>query len=191
LLIARNDWEELQQQATDALAAHHAQFPLRRGLPKEDLRSRLNLPPAVFPLVLAHLLPSGAIAEDASTVRIPTHVPHLPPDKQRAADAYVAALEAGGFTPPADAKLDTETLAFLADQGRVVHLAADVVYGAQAYARAKDLVVARLRQNGKITVGDARDLLGASRRYALALLEHLDTQHITRRQGDERVLVGR
>ena len=51
-----------------------------------------------------------------------------------------------------------------------------------------DLVVGRTREQGSITVAQARDLLGASRKYVLALLEYLDEQRITRRNGDERIL---
>jgi selenocysteine-specific elongation factor len=50
-------------------------------------------------------------------------------------------------------------------------------------------VVAHLRANGKITVADARDLFGSSRKYVLALLELLDRQRLTRRVGDDRVLM--
>jgi selenocysteine-specific elongation factor len=49
-------------------------------------------------------------------------------------------------------------------------------------------VVGHIRERGKITVGEVRDMFRTSRKYALALLEYLDQQHITRRVGDERVL---
>ena len=46
-----------------------------------------------------------------------------------------------------------------------------------------------MRANGKATVAEVRDLLGTSRRYTLALLEHLDDEKVTRRVGDERMLL--
>jgi selenocysteine-specific elongation factor len=49
-------------------------------------------------------------------------------------------------------------------------------------------MVAHIKEHGKITVADGRDLFGNSRKYILPLLEYLDQQHITRRVGDERVL---
>jgi selenocysteine-specific elongation factor len=51
-------------------------------------------------------------------------------------------------------------------------------------------IVAHLREHGRITIAQVRDMFGTSRKYALALTEHLDQKHITRRVGDERVLVG-
>ncbi|MCI0888410.1 MAG: SelB C-terminal domain-containing protein, partial [Chloroflexi bacterium] len=51
-------------------------------------------------------------------------------------------------------------------------------------------VTDHLRQHGKVTVAEVRDMFGTSRKYALAVLEHLDEEHVTRRVGDERVLLG-
>jgi selenocysteine-specific elongation factor len=44
-----------------------------------------------------------------------------------------------------------------------------------------------LKKSGKITVAEARDLLGSSRKYVLALLEQMDEMKLTKRVGDERV----
>ncbi len=49
-------------------------------------------------------------------------------------------------------------------------------------------IVRRLREQGKITVAEVRDLFGTSRKYALAIMEHLDETKVTVRVGDERVL---
>ena len=51
-----------------------------------------------------------------------------------------------------------------------------------------DKIVAHLKTKGSVTVAEVRDMFGSSRKYVLALLEHLDEQKITRRVGDERVL---
>ena len=53
----------------------------------------------------------------------------------------------------------------------------------------RERILAHLREHGAITVEDVRDAFGTSRKYALPLLEHLDQQHITGRQGDQRVLL--
>ena len=65
----------------------------------------------------------------------------------------------------------------------------DLAFATEAFEEMKARVVAHLRANGRITVADARDLLGSSRKYVLALLELLDRQHVTRRLGDDRVLI--
>ena len=67
---------------------------------------------------------------------------------------------------------------------------AGVVFERAAYDALAARVVQRLRERGAATVADVRDLLGTSRKYALALLEHLDDEKVTRRQGDARTLLG-
>ena len=68
--------------------------------------------------------------------------------------------------------------------------ARDGVYFAESvFQRMEKQVVEHLRAHGKVTVAEVRDLLGTSRKYALAMLEHLDDTHVTRRVGDERSLL--
>jgi selenocysteine-specific elongation factor len=90
--------------------------------------------------------------------------------------------------PPADEAPNEELLAYLVDTGEVVDVGSNTVFAADAYQRMSDAVVAHLRQHGTITMGQARDLLGSSRRYVQPFLEHLDAARVTMRRGDERVL---
>ena len=66
--------------------------------------------------------------------------------------------------------------------------AGDVVFAADAYAEMVAAITARLREKGTITLAEVRDMFGTSRRYAQALLEHLDAERVTKRVGDARVL---
>ena len=77
----------------------------------------------------------------------------------------------------------------LVERGSVVRVADGLVFATGAYGEMMECILAHLREHGAITVADVRDAFGTSRKYALPLLEHLDQQHITRRQGDQRVLL--
>ena len=79
-------------------------------------------------------------------------------------------------------------LGYLIQEGRVVKVSEEVVFSQKAYGDMVDLVVRHAKTEGSITVAQARNLLGSSRKYVLPLLEHLDQQRVTRRVGDERVL---
>ena len=74
------------------------------------------------------------------------------------------------------------------DEGRIVKVSESVVFSAAAYKEMVDRVVSYIKAQGKITVAEGRDLLDASRKYVLPLMEHLDQQRVTRRVGDERFL---
>jgi len=83
---------------------------------------------------------------------------------------------------------DPELLAYLEDQGEIVRVSPEVVFAVGAYDGMVDGIVAHLRAQGTITLAQVRDSFRTSRKYAQALLEHLDQRRITRRVGDERVL---
>ena len=102
------------------------------------------------------------------------------------AEAIVAEARAAG---PAGARIDDPDLArYLEGNGRLVRLGQGLVISPEAYAQAKETLVAECDQAGSITLARFRDLLGISRRPAQLLLERFDADGVTRRVGDERVL---
>jgi selenocysteine-specific elongation factor len=188
VLYSRQGFDRLTASALALLGEYHQKFSLRRGMPKEEVRNRLSLAQAVFSLVVQRLSAVNAIAEDGSTLRLPSHQAKLSPVMQKEADAYLKVLASSPYSPPAEAAVHAEVLAFLLEQGKVVRTSADVVFTAEAYKDMLDKVVAKLKANGKITLAEVRDMFGTSRKYVQSLLEYLDQQRITRRVGDERVL---
>jgi selenocysteine-specific elongation factor len=100
-----------------------------------------------------------------------------------------ARLRAAGFEPPIDAELEAEDLAALRDAGRAVRVGRTLHYHPEVIAEVKRIVVARAERNGgSVTLAQLRDELGTSRKFAQALLEHLDAERVTIRRGDEHVL---
>ncbi len=187
-------WEQLRQAARAIAAEHHQQHPLRTGMPKEEWRGRLGLAPRQANEVLAALVAAGELAEAeaASAVRLPTHVPRFTPDQQRSVDALLHQFQDAPFSPPGRAEIEaavgSEVTAALIEQGVLVKISDAVLFSRDAYDEAIRRILAHLRAHSTITIAQARDLLDTSRKYMLALLEHLDERRITRRQGDDRVL---
>lgn len=177
-----------EQVLGDLLGGFHKRYPTRRGMAKEEVRSRVNLSQNEFGLILSALELRASVAEQGSLLFLPGHEPAVSLPQQAAVDAYLIALRSAPFSPAPGEKLDPELLSYLLEIGEVVRVAPDVVFDATAYAQMHNKVVTYLKENGAITVGQVRDMFGSSRKYVLAFLEHLDQQRITRRQGDERVL---
>ena len=104
----------------------------------------------------------------------------------------MSALTKDRFTPPSfdecAALVGPDVLNALIEQGRVVKMNEGVVFAADAYREMVERLRAHLGKHGSITVAQVRDMFGASRKYALGLMEHLDDIRLTRRVGDERVL---
>ena len=182
-------WRDLAASAERSVADYHERFPARAGEPKEELRSRLMLSPAVFGPVLEGLTASGVLADAGAAVRIPDHSPRLSTEQQVRADEFLAALEAADpYSPPTDALPEEDVLDLLEGLGEVVRASESVVFSTDAFDRMLDAVRAYAAEHGQVTVADVRDLFGTSRKYALALLEHLDRSRVTRRVGDARVM---
>ncbi len=181
-------WAALSEKTRKALSSYHRQFPLRQGAPKEELRSRLSLPPQVFNDALPMLGDSGVSEEHGSVVRLPSHRPALSDDQKKSVDAYLKLLDSDPFSPPTDGPIDAEVLSLLDEEGQVVKVSETVVFSADAYRQMVDSISSHIREHGEITVADVRDLFGTSRKYSLALMDYLDHQRVTRRVGDARVL---
>jgi selenocysteine-specific elongation factor len=182
-------WEGLLARLCDLLAVYHQSFPLRGGMSKEEVKSRLGLPPRLADAVTGAALRAGAIAEDGPVFRLPDHRIAFTPAQQAIVDRYLAALAAQPYAPPAPAELGVppDLLAALVETGQVRRLDDTVVFSPAAYAEIVAETLRLLDTDGTITVARFRDRFGSSRRYALAVLEHFDRLHLTRRVGDERV----
>ena len=81
-----------------------------------------------------------------------------------------------------------EVLNALIEQGQLIRLNEEVIFLTGTYEEMRDRVVGYLKEYGRITVAQVRDMFDTSRKYALALMGYLDEKRITRRVGDERVL---
>jgi len=193
-VVSSGGWQRLTAQVEALLAAFHKGYPLRRGLPKEELRTRLGAEPRLFVRELERLTSQGTAAEDGPFVRLSSHSVRFTPEQERQAAQLLGVLQEAGVSPPdradleADLRLSPELVDALIAQGRIVEVAAGLLYERDALAS----IVARIREdiqaNGPRTVAQIRDLLDASRKFALALVNYTDEHKITRRVGDERVL---
>lgn len=195
VLVSTPGWERLAGQVERVLTAYHQEFPLRRGMSREELRTRLGLDARLFGRVLGMLLARGAVAEDGPVlVRLPTHEVVFTAEQQRRLEAFQERLAAAGASPPARAELEgsvgvpPDVVQALVDRGELVEVGADLVYPRATYEEMVAAVRAMIAEQGSVTVASYRDRFQTSRRYALALLEHLDQARVTRRVGDERVL---
>ncbi len=181
-------WENVISTTADELRSYHRAYPLRGGVPREELRNRLRMSSADFNLALERMASDGVVVETAATVRLPSHSAELSAEQRRTADRYLAQLAGNPYSPPTGAVVDHELLQALDDQGRVVRVNEDVVFLKSAYEEMAEGVVGIAKEKGEVTISDVREKFSTSRKYTLALLEHMDRQQITRRVGDNRVL---
>ena len=196
-LVSKRGWEALLERLTSILGDYHRRHPLHRGMPRGELREYLRrrirgLSSKLFNEIMARAAKEGKLVEEGAIVRLPEHRVRFTPDQQRRVDQLLAAFEREPYTPPsvaeAQAMVGPEVLNALIEEGRLVKVSEDVIFLAETYEEMVERVIARLRREGRITVAQVRDMFATSRKYALALMEHLDKRKVTERVGDERVL---
>jgi selenocysteine-specific elongation factor len=194
--LTREQWERSVSRVLGGLTAYHEAQPLRRGMAKEELRSRTGIPAELFAELLAVLAAEQTVVDLGGEVATGTHHPALSSEQEAAIGAFVAELEGQPFNPPPlpdlvrKYHLTSALLQYLVVNGRVVRVNDDTAFARSAYDEAVQRLRQHLTEHRTLTVAAARDVLGSSRRYVLPLLEWLDAQKITRRVGDDRILRG-
>jgi len=186
-------WRAIAERAVNELEAFHASHPLRPGMAREELRSRLGVPPASFSSVIQGLIQDGHVEERDGVLAAPGHHVELHETDGTAA-RLLELLGRQPFAPPSLAEATQQTGASpevvraLAQRGEIVRVSDDIAFTKDSYVAAVAMVREIISTGGSITVAQLRDRMGASRRPVLALLEHLDAERVTRRVGDARVL---
>ncbi len=191
-LLSRGVWSALSGRITDTLRAFHTAYPLRSGMPREELKSRLGYPPKVFTEIAARAVGEGLMVEAGAVVRAPDFSVTFSAEQQRVINDLLARFRREPYTPPSvkesEAAVGADVLAALVDDGTLVKLSEDVIFLTETFKQMAARLRTYLEANDRITLSQVRDLFSTSRKYAQALLEYLDARGVTRRVGDERVL---
>ena len=193
--VILDKWETKLKQA---LAEYHKKFPLREGYPKEELRSRLfpALSNKQFQMLLLGLEQLDRLDLQANSVAIAGFTPRPSPNQSNAVKKLEELFLANPYQPPAWndavqeaglAKDELEVLNYLLNRGTLVKVADGMFFHQRALEEIINLVKNHLVEKEELLLGELRDLLHTSRKYALPLLEYMDKEKITRRVGDKRV----
>jgi selenocysteine-specific elongation factor len=192
LVAAIPHWNTLRDKAMQLVESYHKDFPLRRGIPREELKSKLKLAPRIFNPLVKKLITDNSITDHLSSVAKVGHEIRFNGLEQAKVQSLTRKFEANPFGPPSvkecQAEVGEEILNALMELNEFMTVSSDVIFRKRDY----DLMVAEIRktieQNEKISLAEVRDLFKTSRKYAQALLEHLDTNGVTVRDGDFRKL---
>jgi selenocysteine-specific elongation factor len=190
LVIALPHWNTLQDKAEQIVQAYHKNFPLRRGIPREELKSRLKLQPRVFNALVRKLVVESKLVEASSTLATPGHEIKLDSGQQAKVQELMRRFAQSPYSPPSvkesQSEVGDEVLNALVELGQLKQLSSDVILRTSDYEEMVAKVRAFIAETGQMTVADARDMFDSSRKYMLALMEHLDASGVTVRDGDFR-----
>ncbi len=191
-VIATAHWDTLKERALNMVRAYHENYPLRRGIPREELKSRLKIETKLFNAMIGILVADNQLDDAYRSVQLPTHRIQFGSAEQAKISGLMRKFDANPFAPPtvkqSIEEVGEEIFNALLTLEELIQLSADVVFRKSDYDKALEMLKKYIAQHEKITVANARDLYGTSRRYVLAFFEYLDSQRITKREGDYRIL---
>ena len=193
LALVSGEWQDLERRAVGLVLEYHRRFPLRTGIPRQELRSQLDLAPRLFNAALSTLVSQGTLLEARNAVSSPAHRASFDQQQQAAVDQLMARFSSSPFSPPSVKECQeaagAEVVAALIASGQLVQVSNEVVFRKGDYEALVAGVRRAIHTHGQTTLAEVRDGFQTTRKYAQALLEHLDAKGITRRVGDARILV--
>ena len=198
-VIAAEAFMKTRQSIIATLDTFHKANPLVAGISKEELREKLRLSQTVLEAVLAQLVAEKKTEIAGEQVRLAGRGVELKDDEAKAkAQIEKAFSDAGLKVPlmkevlaklPVDSARAHKLVTLLLRDRVLIKLADDLVFHQNALQGLRQTMAQYKTTSDKIDVGKFKDLIGVTRKYAIPLLEYLDQQRITRRVGDERIIL--
>jgi len=202
LLISATLYEDTRKKILTRVDQFHRANPLSPGITREDLRSGLGrlVRPETFRAVLAELTAAKKIDVHGEHVKPPGAAVRLDTDEASTKTQIESAFAEAGLTVPAvkevlakvpvDPKRADQILHLLLRDKILLRITPELVFHRDALAHLKTRLAKYKKEKGdRISVPAFKDLTGVTRKYAIPLLEFLDRERITRRAGDERVIL--
>src|SRR5947209_5381875 len=198
-LLATEAAQKTREKLIATLDTFHKANPLVGGISKEELREKLGLHQTVMEALLAQLVRDKKAEISGEQVRLAGRGVELKDEEAKAKQQIERAFAQAGLKVPLMKevldklpvdKARAQKLVTLLLRDRVlIKLADDLVFHQTALQSLRQLIATQKAKTPKIDVATFKDLLGVTRKYAIPLLEYLDQQRITRRVGDERIII--
>ncbi|HDS01204.1 MAG TPA: selenocysteine-specific translation elongation factor [candidate division Zixibacteria bacterium] len=178
----------------DYLKKFHADHPSRRGVSKSEITSKLKLEQAVIDFAVKQLQIEGRINISNNLLSMSEHETSLKPQQQKIRQDILDQLAVPDLMTPTRKEIEKnmhqirEVLNYLIQSGEVIELSDGILYRSEDFDEIKHTVTDLIRKNGSVEVKDIKNAFGLTRKYTIPILEYLDRQGFTRREGDKRVL---
>jgi selenocysteine-specific elongation factor len=199
-IIAMSFYEKLAKNATEIISQYQKKNPLREGISKEELKASLgrDISPKLFFMLLQNLTASKTIEVDKETVRLFGHKVTLADDLNTIRQEVLKIYNDAGLTPPSlkdvisgfqDKKAEAQNIIkLLLKESALIKINEELIFTRDALDNLRKNYKALLVKEGKATPVSFKELTGLSRKYIIPLMEYFDTNKLTVRVGDHRIL---
>ena len=200
IFISQPALDLVRKDFVSALEAFHKHDALVAGMSKEELRGRFaEVPAAIFDRVVDEALRARKIELAGELVRLAGRGVVMKDEEAESKKIIEAAFATAGLKVPAlkdvlaGLKVDKvraqKIVTLLLRDKILIKISDDLVFHRDALVDLRKRMVAEKAKSPKLDIARFKDLTGVSRKYAIPLLEYLDREHVTRRVGDERVIL--
>lgn len=189
VLVSEKGWQKILEQAEDALRNYHRQYPLRVGMSKEELRSKIHRSGRLATRIVDRMIENGRLTsekliEGNNLVKLASHEVVVSPQHQASINSFLAAFRATPYKPPTDLQSDPEIINYLIELKTIIRLPTDeLLLETHIMDDMVDRVLKRIGTEGQVSLVEVRDMFDTTRSYAFALLEYLDYSHRAKRVG--------
>ena len=193
-------FETLEKNIERQLANYHQTHPLKAGMSKEELKTKLPplLTSRLFNLTINQMIKENTIAQQENIIRIASHAVSLGGKQADVRDKILKTYLNAGLEPPyfkqlaksldADTKRSREVLMHLVNEGNIIKVKEDLFFHREAIDALKQKLVTFLQNQAEITTPQFKEMTGVSRKYVIPLAEYFDATNVTLRVGDVRKL---
>jgi selenocysteine-specific elongation factor len=192
LAIDAKSWLERTDKAKQTVQNFHHLNPLKHGMAREALRSRIKMQPREYQACLSRWFTQKILIEKDSLLKLPEFEIRFTPQQQAQMDGLLNHFASNPYTPPTVKEclnlVGEDIFTVLLDEGDLVQVSAEVVFRAEELHIMRERVENEIQSNGSITLAQCRDMFDTSRKYAQAFLEYLDASGVTVREGEVRKL---
>jgi selenocysteine-specific elongation factor len=195
-LLSKKTLRDLGSRAESILAAFRADHPIRWGMGRGELKSSLGagITAPVFDAVIRELTAAGRVSQRGDHFRLGDAEFTLPPQLRSQVDAVARELARDQANPPSPRELQERTgarvhevLEHLTFEGQAVKVTPDLYLSSLHLQKLQEWLEDFFRANDRLTVAEMKAAFGLSRKFSVPILEYLDREGWTRRQGDFRV----
>ncbi|MEA2108062.1 MAG: selenocysteine-specific translation elongation factor, partial [Pseudomonadota bacterium] len=197
--ISGKRFRELQDKLLELVAAYHQQFPVKLGIFKEELKSRLQLKSLLFANVLQRTIKDQRLVLEKDIIRFPDHQIRLEADEKALKGNVLRIYRQAGLQFPDFRDLISELkvteaevrtmVRLLEKEGELIRVREGIYIPSGDYEQLKKKVISYLESHGELTTLKFKEMVGLTRKYIIPLIECLDMYKVTQRQGDIRVLL--
>jgi selenocysteine-specific elongation factor len=198
VLFDTSFYNDIARETLAIIQDYHKKFPLNEGIAKEELRSRINLEPGIFEALLGKWMNEGLVEGRGNIIKKKGFSVVLSPLQQEISGKIQQIFTESGWAPPTIEEVMSkfpsnqekdvkDVLLRLTGEGKLIKINEDIYMSAEWVEKALHLLQQYFVENKELAVSAFRDMLGTSRKYALPLLEYMDSIKATRRVKEVRI----